>query len=420
MRKKIVDLCLEVRRQRRLWTAWRHVYQNGITSKSRDTRTEVKSFQGEAERQMRNIASRLQKKTFSFPPAQGIPQKRRDKTPRPIVHAPVEARVVQRSILDVLQGLPAVEPLFAVDTSFGGIKDRGVRQALQVAYDELSSGAQFYVRSDIESFFTKIPKSQVLEQIAAVVSDQDFIQLLREGLDLELSNLDDLGANAVLFPVHEIGVAQGCCLSPLIGNVLLAEFDQHMNGCGILCLRYIDDFLILGLTESKVRRAFQSAQTLLAKHGLRAYDPNEDSGKADAGMVCNGFEFLGCDVRPGMITPNKKSRERLLKSVSTVLKTSAAAMNGPKKLVAERRTVIDTLSEVSNILQGWGNQYSYCNNGQVLRMLDEKIDLKIKSYLSTYKKVRRRLNLSGNHEDTQRLLGIHLLSDSKSDPIVHS
>ena len=44
MRNRRLDLCLKVRSQPQLWTAWRRVYRNGITSKSRETRAEVKAF----------------------------------------------------------------------------------------------------------------------------------------------------------------------------------------------------------------------------------------------------------------------------------------------------------------------------------------------------------------------------------------
>ena len=276
MPKRSADLCLKVRSNGRLWKAWRHVHQNGITSKSADTRTEVRRFQDEAERHIPRIARQLRENRFQFLPAHGIPQKRTGKAPRPIVSAPVENRLVQRSILDVLQELPAMEPLYAGDFSFGGIKGRGVREALEAAYDAVTSGAEHYVRSDIASFFTQIPKTNVLERIGGVVADPDFMKLLKKAVHVELSNLKTLRDDAELFPLHEVGVAQGCCLSPLIGNVLLGRFDEQMNGRGIVCLRYIDDFLILGPTKSKVRRAFESAQKLLDHHGLRAYDPERD------------------------------------------------------------------------------------------------------------------------------------------------
>ena len=418
MPKRNADLCLKVRRNGRLWKAWRHVYQSGITSKSADTRAEVRRFQDEAERHIPRIARQLREDRFQFLPAHGIAKQRKGKAPRPIVHAPVANRLVQRSILDVLQELPAMEPLYAGDSSFGGIKGRGVREALEAAYDAVTGGAEFYIRSDIANFFTQIPKTNVLERIDGVVADPDFMELLKKAVHLELSNLETLREDAKLFPLHEVGVAQGCCLSPLMGNVLLGEFDEQMNGRGIVCLRYIDDFLILGPTKATVRRAFESAQKLLDQHGLRAYDPNETGGKAAAGMVSKGFEFLGCDVRPGMITPNRESRSRLKMSVSVALESSAAEMGNPKKLTAARRSMVETLSEVNNVVRGWGNQYAYCNNGQVLQQLDTEINANIENYLSKYAAARRGLGQARVHEDRRRLLGVHLLVDSKKEPIV--
>ena len=137
-------------------------------------------------------------------------------------------------------------------------------------------------------------------------------------------------------------------------------------------------------------------------------------------MVDKGFEFLGCDVRPGMITPNKKSRRRLLASVSNVLDTSVASMNDPEKLVADGRTFIDSLSEVSNIVHGWGNQYSTATIAWCFVNLMSRLIRTINSYLSAYSEARRRLNPSRHPEDARRLLGIHLLADSKSDPIACS
>ena len=80
--------------------------------------------------------------------------------------------------------------------------------------------------------------------------------------------------------------------------------------------------------------------------------------------------------------------------------------------------MVETLSEVSNVVRGWGNQYAYCNNGQVLQQLDTEIDAKIEKYLSKYAAAWRGLNQSRMHEDRRRLLGVHLLADSNRKPIV--
>ena len=49
------------------------------------------------------------------------------------------------------------------------------------------------------------------------------------------------------FQSGDIGVAQGNSLSPLLGNLLLKDFDSAMNSLpNIRCIRFIDDFIILG------------------------------------------------------------------------------------------------------------------------------------------------------------------------------
>ena len=63
-----------------------------------------------------------------------------------------------------------------------------------------------------------------------------------------------------LFPNETIGVAQGSALSALAGNIALREFDAEMNSRGLVCVRYIDDFMLLGGSKlSSVRaRIFES------------------------------------------------------------------------------------------------------------------------------------------------------------------
>jgi hypothetical protein len=304
----------KVRNKTRLYRAWRRVYENGIISKSIETRNQIKDFSGFALREINRIADHLYKNKFSFAPAIGIPQKRTGKNPRPIVKSPIPNRIVQRSILDVLQEESAIHQYVFVPTSFGSIETRGVTSAVTASYDAMQNGAAWYIRSDIEGFFRQIPREKVLQIISDKLPDPIFNKLLAAAVTTELENLDELGKNAELFPLYDIGVAQGCCLSPLIGNILLHDFDVRMNEGGISCLRYIDDFLILGSSERAVMHAFKKAIRLLGEHKLRAYNPLVNRHKAEVGKTEKGFEFLGCDIHPGLIRPAKKSRKRLLRA----------------------------------------------------------------------------------------------------------
>ena len=188
-------------------------------------------------------------------------------------------------MLDILQDQPGIKAYYENPTSFGGIKGTGLGVPGTIAYvsEIIRNGCSYYIRSDIEGFFTKIPRVVVLKKIHAVIDDDMFNELLERATATELDNLATLGEKADLFPLHEVGVAQGCCLSLLIGNILLEEFDKELNGRGIVCVRYIDDFLILGPRENKVVAAFKSAQRLLSKYGLNAYDPITNKEKAEIG-----------------------------------------------------------------------------------------------------------------------------------------
>jgi len=401
--------------------AWRVVYSNGISSDKEETRRQVKEFSVGIESHLERIYRQLKKDKFRFPPSEGILIPKKGKTPRPLVKSPIPSRIVQRAVLEVLQSEPTLEPYYKNPTSFGGIKGKrlGVPGAVRAVYGAIESGrAKYFIRSDIDSFFTKIPRKTVLDRIYTVIPDEKFQCLLKKATDVELDNLARLGASAKLFPSYEIGVAQGCCLSPLLGNILLDDFDQELNGRGITCIRYIDDFIILGPDSHKVEAAFKSGVRVLARHGLTAYDPKLATEKAGMGEVRYGFEFLGCDIRPGMISPACKSRQHIIDAVKTALDKSLVLMDHPVQLMREDLTAVDSLGNVGNILEGWGNQYAFCNNREVLKMLDSAVNGLIENYWKAVTRRYAKFVADKNFVDSRRLLGVHLLADSKFDPII--
>lgn len=407
----------KVKKRDALYSAWRKVYENGVISKSEETRNEIKKFGAIALVGIGQIQYQLSRDQFSFAPATGIPIRRLGKKDRPIVISPIPKRIVQRSILDVLQQNPAIKDYVTVPTSFGGIEKRGVPTAIKTAYEAIQNGASWYLRSDIEGFFTQIPRDKVLRIISKTISDQKFIELIDSAVTTELANLHELGKKAELFPIYDIGVAQGCCLSPLIGNLLLHDFDAKMNVGGITCLRYIEDFLILGADQRAVTKAFNKALHLLKEHNLQAYHPLKNKDKAEIGKTEKGFEFLGCDIHPGLIRPSKKSRKRLLVKIEDLFKDSMQLMSKPKQLSFKRKSFIETLDDASNIIRGWGNQYSFCNDTSSFNSLDDKIDELIRNYAGHYKRAIEALKPE-HQKNRRRLLGVHLLCDSKRTPII--
>lgn len=214
------SLFREVRKRIVLWQAWSVIQQNGLQSKSEETRNDVKNFAANARKNIYALQRQLADPNHKFQPALGIAAKKPGKSSkRPIVISAIGDRIIQRAILDVLQSHKSIKKYLDVSTSYGGIQGRGQPDALRALYQQIVAGAAYYLRSDIESFFTKIPKPTIVERISTQIEDKQFVALFEKAITTELTNMDALGADKDLFPIHEIGVAQGSCLSPGLGPV---------------------------------------------------------------------------------------------------------------------------------------------------------------------------------------------------------
>ena len=410
---------------RRLESAWRVIHANGLRSQSKNTRDEVEEFSQIAGTGLRRIKKKLLDQDFKFPAALGIPLDRgAHKARRPIVKSPVPSRIVQRSVHDSLLKIPALKALVENPHSFGGVTRRdedgrgAVPAAIAETVKEIKGGASYFIRSDITSFFTMIPKPVVLNMIYDHVSDDESRNLISDAIHIELENMAKLrkqGFNA-LFPIEEIGVAQGNCLSPLLGNILLNEFDTLMNKGACRCLRYIDDFIILGPDKKTVEKRFREGTEYLKRYDMTAYDPKVDAGKADHGDIAAGFDFLGVNLTNSLIRPAKKSRRRLLKRIDEIISESVEAMakSGGPKPINPRHSLTRTLTIVSGVVKGWGEQYSYCNERNIFQTLDRAIDEKLLAYLGRSRAIR---SSSKDKNAQRRLLGVSLLADSNKKMI---
>lgn len=415
---KSSEYCKQVRLTKNLWTAWRHVFRASLKSASDANREAAWEFDAKAATRLDRIQRQLTKGQFKFKPSRGIPKKRKGKNPRPIVDAPLSNKIVQRSILTVAQEIPTVKEAVKNPASFGALEGRGVRHAMEAIVGAVEDGAQFYARSDIQDFFSNIPKAYVRSALNELVADLDFVELFMQALEVELENLQELGANKEFFPLHEIGIAQGCCLSPFVGNLLLREFDRKMNCRGISCFRYVDDFVIIGPDQKKVKKAFSSARNSLNSIGLQVYDPYIESEKAKSGPIQTGFEFLGCNIKPGMISPSKKARLGILRKVIAIRQESERAMSDPSANSGYRLALSHCLARISNTIRGWGNQYAFCNDGIALEQLDQKINTEIDKLLRKFRKKYKLARANNDSETLRRLLGVHLLVDCNRDPII--
>jgi RNA-directed DNA polymerase len=398
---------------RSLRHAWFRIRANGMRSDLRETREAVESFEHEAELNISRIQSWLRGGKFEFDPQQGILKKKSSGGKRGIVMAPVRNRIVERALLNALQDdVQYVTDVINTPTSVGGVPDRSVPHGLALIREQMGD-KPYFVRADISGFFDHIPRKSVIETLAPHVNDERFMKVLSDATSVVLANETALGEDRRVFPTDEEGVAQGSPLSPLFGNILLNDFDKKFNERNIVCVRFIDDFVLLGANEAHVRKAFASARDHLAQFGLTCHDPFDAATspeKAQYGKVENGFVFLGYDIRPGLFQPSRKSRDALLERVDRHLQWGRKAIDAV--IVAgnsfeRRQRYVQTLDYCDRVIRGWGDAFAYSNAPTTMDDLDWKIEERMGNFRSWY----RRKMEAADWRVKRRTGGVCLLGD---------
>jgi len=399
-----------------LFDAWRKIRSNGLKSRLAETRSAVEAFEQKADRNIRRIQKALRADTFEFEPQRGVLLTKSSGGKRGVVIASVYNRIVERAILDALQTHSQfIKNVNSIRTSIGGVPQRSVPHGLAMVRNAYDSGRRYFVRSDISGFFDNIPRLQVIDRIAADIDDQRFIELMKKATTVTLANESALGEDRSVFPTDEEGVAQGSPLSPLFGNVLLYDFDGSFNGRGITCVRFIDDFIMLGEQERYVRKAFANARKHLSDLGLTCHDPfapGTPEEKASYGGISDGCVFLGYDIYPGLLQPSAKARKNIKDTVDDHLRAGRKAIKDVQRAedsFASRQRYVQTLAHIDRVLRGWGDAFAYANAPGTM----DDIDLEIDGKLTRFRQWFARQTEKDDWKMRRRTGGVCLLSDIK-------
>ena len=416
-------------KQDNIENAWRVIQENARTSQSEEVRKEIADFAEESGTKIRSLCHRLSRGKFEFGESKGIPlpkvdaRGRRTGKFRPLVLASVEARIVQRAVLNVLLTVPGIKAFVETAHSFGGLRRKAkenedrrdnptaVPAAIKEALASIESGAYYYAAADIRSFFTRISKTHALAIIRTAISDEKFLAFIEKAVTTELSNMALLREKASDFPIHDIGVAQGNSLSPLLGNIILADFDQRMNVGDCRCIRYIDDFLILAPTAKAANARLRKATAILADLGMELSPEKSSTG---AVSIKSGFVFLGVEVKPGIIRPCTSAQNRFLSSLETTFSESKKALFAVKdgKQLKKINTVTGTLKRVEGIIDGWGKHYWFCNDLPLFREIDRKVDDLVRDFLGVYRSAREKVPKARQRS----MLGLPSLEEQERKP----
>ena len=262
-----------------LWKAWQHVKaNNGAPGIDRQT---IDRFNQEALERVERLSADLRCKSYRPQPVRRKLIPKSGGGQRPLGIPTVRDRIVQQALLQVLE--PIFEAKFS-KRSHGFRKERGCHSALDVVDRAVRHGYQWVVDADIRAFFDTVDHDKLLSAVNEEVSDGSVLTLI--GQILTAGVVEPLVGDV---EPTELGTPQGGPLSPLLANIYLHRFDEHMveAGCGLV--RYADDFVLFAKSEDEAEQALNLAREVLEGELGLVLHPE----KTRVVSVAEGFEFLG-------------------------------------------------------------------------------------------------------------------------------
>ncbi|HWB11979.1 MAG TPA: reverse transcriptase domain-containing protein [Pirellulales bacterium] len=397
------DVCGRVRH-----TAWQHL------------KSELDAFELLPIRRLRRIQKQLREGTYRFSAKWGYAKRKSGGSRRGITVHNLNDRIVQRSLLNTIRSQKAelqarlgeIPRLLQTSTSFAGIPGRGVPEAIRLAYQSIRAGALAYAYSDMKDFFPCVPRHDVVELLRTNIDDTQFVDLFTAALETEIANRAEIETWSALFPLSEVGVAQGSLLSTLVGNLALRHFDARLNRPPLTTVRYLDDFLILAADLNLVAVGFAGAVEELAALGMTCYQPHDGSQKAALGLAADGFDFLGCHVHPDGVSPARRARRKLLRDIALALASAKRAIRQFQKTDERRRAEVaysQTLVHIDKKVRGWGDAYRFVSNRVAFSQMDVEIDGMLNDFQQWFRRNERQTT---DPRVRRRMRGISLLADT--------
>lgn len=222
-----------------------------------------------------------------------------------------------------------------------------------------------------------------------------------------------------LFPSEDVGVAQGSALSALAANIVLREFDAQMNDRGIVCVRYIDDFIMLAATEAKVQKAYAAAREHLTSMGMDVYDRTDvaarNAGKFDEGNIYDGTDVLGYRVSGTSRQPSSAAMQafkiKCRGLVEQAKKEMRLAATGQSPRLGHGYHQAMVL--LHKTVWGWSQAFRHTTANQAFKSCDKEIERCIQE-LRTFA---LHLTRGAPNDLRRRVMGIHLLADTPVHPL---
>ena|GEM_PF-422516 len=205
----------------------------------------------------------------------------------------VRDRLVQRAMIEYLTS----RRIFPIDniSSFGFMRGRGPQHAVARAL-ELRTKYDWCLKTDIQSFFDRIPRSYLKTKVTRALGGNSLEFLVHKIIDCEVKTTSE---NRVKLQRQGIvagrGIRQGMPLSPILANLALSDFDRAVEHRRIGMVRYADDLALFFRTKEEAQEGRHYIKLLLATFEL-SIPEIEHGSKTKIVSRSDPLEFLGREI----------------------------------------------------------------------------------------------------------------------------
>ena len=325
-----------------LYRAWERVHRKGASGGIDGV--SVDDFEARIERNLQILCDELNSQRYIPEASRRIAIPKEDGQKRMLSLPTVRDKVAQMAVLMLLEEKWEREFL---DCSYAYRKGKGVNRAIGRVEHYLNQKLHWVATCDIDDFFDSIDHTLLLDYLLRRGTDPRFLRLIELWIKMGF-------VHRGRFSDVRGGVPQGAVISPLLANIYLHPFDQHLRDGGWSHVRYADDFVILCRSKDEAEMALLDAEKFLTESLHLRLNPLENPVRSlDEGFIFLGINFQGSvrSMAPGKLAKAKRKLQEICSRAS-------------------EEDLTQVTRDVNALVQLWRHHYHRCNDRRAFEELD--------------------------------------------------